>query len=231
MKKFLCQLILIGMLFDGISVACRPPLNAEPKTEYETQISTASPTNTATLSPSPTESVPTASASPEYAPYCDPDPPSIPTSTSCQFPLAEEGTLFCAKKNPYTLIFTNPGASFEAISEGFECSDAGKQAGRQVVTCTGPMASTFGVNVCDPACAIPTVQADLTECPSGYVYNETQGCCSQFFQPANQNCEVLILKTKSCVVDCSEYTKKAACDKNSIACEWNQAEKVCQLRR
>ena len=231
MKKALYPLILIGLSVLGISASCGAPLNSEPQVAVENQTSTANPTLTATLSPTPAEVTPTATATPEFAPFCDPDPVSIPTSSVCQFPLAEEGNAFCAKKNPYNLIFMNPGATYEVLTEGFECSDAGLQDGRLVVTCTGLMASTYRVVVCDPACAIPTAQADLTACPPGYVYNDSQGCCSQFLQPADQNCELLTLKTKSCVVDCSEYTKRAACDRNSVACEWNQAEKLCQLRR
>lgn len=231
MKKTLYPFILAGLLVFGINASCAAPLNVEPQEDIEKPTSTTSPTNTATLASTPTKSIPTASATPEFAPFCDPDPVSIPTSSVCQFPLAEEGNAFCAKKNPYNLIFMNLDATYEVLTEGFECSDAGLQDGRQVVTCTGLMASTYRVVVCDPACAIPTAQADLTTCPLGYVYNDSQGCCSQFFQPADQNCELLTLKTKSCVVDCSEYTKRAACDRNSVACEWNQAEKLCQLRR
>ena len=229
MKKFLYPLILIGLLL--ISAACSAPRNLETQAEIETPISTASPTNTTTPVFTPTEAIPTPIKTLEFAPICDPDPPNISTTSACQFPLAKESATFCAKKNPYNLIIMNLGTTYEAIGENFECSDAGIKNGKQLVTCTGPMVSTFGVNVCDPACAIPTVQAELTQCPQGFVFNNFQGCCSQFFQPTNQNCELLILKTKSCVVDCSVFTKKPACDKNSIACEWNGARNVCQLRR
>jgi len=229
MKKILYPFILIGLLLNGISIACGTSRNLDIQTE--TPLPTAIPTNTVTLASTPTQAIPTPTATPELAPICDPDPPKIPTDSNCQFPLAEESTTFCAKKNPYNLIIMNLGATYKPIGENFECSDAGVRDGKQLVTCTGPMVSTFGVNVCDPACAIPTLQADLTQCPQGYVFNNFQGCCSQYFQPTNQNCELLILKTKSCVVDCSVFTKQSACDKNSIACEWNGARNVCQLRR
>jgi len=231
MKRFLYPFILSCFLLNGISAACSTPLNSNTQVEIETPTSMVISTGTATVTHTPTELVPTITATPEFAPICDPDPPNTPTASACQFPLAEESTTFCAKKSPYNLIIMNLGATYEAIGENFECSDAGTKDGKQLVTCTGPMVSTFGVNVCDPACAIPTVQADLTQCPQGYVFNNIQGCCSQFFQPTNQNCELLILKTKSCVVDCSVFTKKSTCDKNFIACEWNGARNVCQLRR
>jgi hypothetical protein len=231
MNRNLYLIILIGLLLVGITAACAMPFIPTPQPETETPAPPLSPTETATLTSTPTELVETATATPEFAPFCELGTASMPTPSECRIPIAEQSSIFCTRKVPYNLIFINEGATYEVLNEGFTCSDAGMKDGRQMVTCTGPMATAFRVKVCDLACAIPTVQAEITQCPQGYVYNNQQGCCSQELQAIDQNCELLTLKTKSCVVDCSLFTKKKNCEKNSYACEWNSANKTCQLRR
>ena len=129
------------------------------------------------------------------------------------------------------MIFVNKGATYEALTKGFRCLDNGMKNGRQIVACTGNMASQFEVSVCDPACIIPTVQAETTQCPPDYNYNNLQGCCTQGFQQFQQNCVTLKLNTTSCLVDCSVYTKKSTCNKNSIACIWNEKSRICEVRK
>lgn len=231
MNKTLYPTILIGLLLIAISAACTMPFLSTSQSETEMPAPVTVPTETATPISTPTEFVAPATATPEFAPLCEPGAASVPTPSTCQLPIAEEGDAFCTKKVPYNLILLNAGATYEVLNEGFVCSDAGIINGKQALTCTGPMASPFRVKVCDPACAVPTVQAELTQCPQDYFYNNQQGCCSQELLLVDQNCELLTLETKSCVVDCSVFNKKTACEKNSYACEWNAENKVCQLRR
>jgi hypothetical protein len=144
-------------------------------------------------------------------------------------PIAVESSTFCTKKIPYNLLLLNKNAVYEVQTEGFKCADEGMKDGKRIVTCTGKMAAPFEVTVCDPTCAIPTVQADITQCPQGYYYNNLHGCCTQELQMSQTSCVTLKLKTTSCVVDCSGYTKKATCEKNSQWCVWNSG--ACETRK
>jgi hypothetical protein len=93
------------------------------------------------------------------------------------------------------------------------------------------MSSSFDLKVCDPACAIPTMQAEITQCPQDSIYDNLRGCCTQELGPVDQNCMILNPAIKSCVVNCSEIIKQSACEKNSYACEWDDNNDVCQLRQ
>jgi hypothetical protein len=231
MSKIPYLRILTGLLLVGISVACNMLFTQAPQPETETPVPTASPTETATLIPAPTEFVAPVTPTPELAPFCDPGFVANPTPSQCQLPIAEQSSVFCTNKIPYNLIFINAGSTYQVLSEGFQCSDAGMQDGRQMVTCTGPMASSFDLRVCDPGCAIPTAQAEITQCPQAYIYDNLRGCCTQELQSIDQSCVMLSLGTKSCVVNCGEFTNKTACENNSYACQWDDTNKVCQLRR
>jgi len=231
MSKTLYPRILTGLLLIGISLACNMLSTPVPKAETETPLPTASPAETVTLIPPPTETLVSFTATPEFAPFCEPDAASNPTPSQCQLPIAEQRSVFCTNKKPYNLIFINEGSTYEVLGEGFTCSDEGMKDGRQMITCTGPMATSYELRVCDPACAIPTIQAEITQCPQGNIYDNLRGCCTQELQPVAQNCTLLSLQTRSCVVNCAEFTKKAACEKNSYACEWDDNNDVCQLRR
>lgn len=231
MSKTPYPIILTGLLLIGITVACNIPFTEILQPETETPTPTVRPTETATLLRTPTEIVPSPTATPEYAPFCAPDAASIPTPAQCQLPIAEQSTVFCTNKIPYNLIFINEGATYEVLSAGFQCTDAGMKDGKKILTCTGPMSSSFELRVCDPACAVPTIQAEITQCPQAYIYDSLRGCCTQEPQPIDQNCVLLSLGTKSCVVNCNELIKKSACEKNSYACEWDETNDVCQVRQ
>jgi hypothetical protein len=232
MNKTAYARILTGLLVIVIVMACNMPSTQIPQPETETPVPAASPTETATSAPTATEFVATNTPTPEFAPFCEPDAMSnqIP---ECQLPIAEQSSVFCTNKVPYNLVLINPGSTYEVLSDGFKCSDEGMKDDKQMITCTGQMASTFEIRVCDPACAIPAVQVEITQCPQNYFYHTQLGCCAQGPQPqpVGQNCVVLSLETRSCVVDCSVYTKKTACDNHSNACKWDPTNKVCQLRK
>lgn len=186
--------------------------------------------DTATPVPSPTETAVPPTATVALAPICEPGAALVSTPASCQLPIAEQHSAFCTRKVPYNLVFMNEGATYQVLNESFRCLDEGVKDGKQRVSCTGPMSSSFQVRVCDPACAVPTVQAEVTQCAEGYIFDTVLGCCTQELQPADQGCIVLNLEVRSCVVDCGEFTKKADCEANAYACEWNGSTKTCERR-
>jgi hypothetical protein len=231
MNKTFKSIIFTGSLLIISATACNLIIS---QTSPVTPAPTANPTETATSAPTATstESVPTASATPEFAPFCQPeDAASVSPSAQCRVPIAEESSTFCTDKDPYNLILFDKGLTYEVLTKGFRCSDAGIKGDKQMVTCTGQMAADFAINVCDPACVIPTVQAAITKCQQGYNYNAQQGCCTQEIQQLNPNCVAFKFKTTSCVVRCFEFRREAKCKRNSWACEWNEKEKVCELRK
>jgi hypothetical protein len=245
MSKTLYPRILAGLLLIWGLLACNLPFTLIPQTETETplptpgptetetSIYTASPSETATLVPTATLFVLPVTEMPKFAPFCEPSSANVftPTPLQCQMPIAEQSSVFCSSKIPYNLILINAGSTFEISNEDVTCSDGGMKGGKQILTCTGPMASYFELRVCDPACAIPTFQAETTHCPQDYRYNDVLQCCEQRPQPVDQNCVVLKLQTKSCVVNCREFTDATACGHNADACKWDEENKVCQRRR
>ena len=220
MIKTWYSLILTSLLLIISTSACNLPTTP-----------TISPTETATPVITPTQSDTPVPATPAFAPFCKPDAAtSIPMSSLCRLPIAEAGSAFCVKKIPYNLIYINAGATYEVLTPGFRCSDGGMKGDRQLLSCIGPMATNFGVSVCDPACAAPTIPANITQCPQGFNYNDLQGCCTQQPKQVNQNCVTLSIESTSCVVDCHEFRKKGECNDNFYACEWDYASKVCKSR-
>jgi hypothetical protein len=227
MNKKLKTLIFASLII----MACNLQYASGSQSAPDTPFPTNKPSETAVPEIAQTESVPLASATPEFAPICDPNAASATLLAQCQVPIAKDSSAFCTKKTPYNLIFANKGSTFESLTEGFKCSDAGVKDGKQMITCTGQMASKFEVKVCDPACAVSTVQAAITQCPKDYSFDGYQGCCTQELQPAPQNCMVLKLQTTSCVVNCGEFSTKTACTKNSNACRWDEQYSVCVSRK
>jgi hypothetical protein len=135
-------------------------------------------------------------------------------------------------KVPFNLIFIDAGATYEVLSDGFECSAAGMKDNRQMLMCSGPMGTSFELKACgQQACALPTLSAEISQCPGGFLYDEPLGCCAFIPQSVEQSCIVLTLETKSCVINCGEFTKENACDHHYHACQWNDEDKVCQVRQ
>ena len=215
-------LFIIIFLSAGIISACSFP-SGQPTP-------TPSPSATSMPQPTPTETETPLPPTPEFAPVCDSSASPIPTSALCQVPIAEAGSTFCESKKPYNLIYINQGAAYDVLTNGFWCTNGGLKNGKQVLTCTGPMASDYQVSVCDPACAIPTANVKVTQCPQGFNYNDIQGCCTQEPVQFNQNCTVLNLETTRCVVNCSVFKKRNECNSNYIACEWDTHIKKCMPR-
>jgi hypothetical protein len=236
---------LTGLSLIVISIACGIPFTqvTQPETETETPTSVPTsspaetsttislPTQTATLELAATEFIPPATSTPKFAPFCEPSSASVATPIVCQVPIAEQSSSFCSKKTPYNLILINPGSTYEVLGENIECTDAGVKDNKLILTCTGPMVTAFELEVCDPACSIPIFQTGLTHCPQDYTFNEFFGCCEQKPHPIDANCVTLKLQTRSCVIECSEFTDQKTCDKNAYACVWDKVNDVCLLKK
>lgn len=229
MSNFFKSIALTGMLLSVLTTSCNLVVLTP------TPDPTASPIASSTPAASPTAAlataVPVVSPTPEYAPFCNSSSVTAAPPVQCQLPVAEESSTFCIKKDPYNLILIDKGMTYEVLTDGFKCTDGGIQDGKQLLTCTGQYSAEFALNVCDPACAVPTVQPSLTTCPQGYNYNAFQGCCTQEAQQLSPNCQAYEFRTTSCVVRCFEFQKESKCKRNSWACTWNDKDKICELRR
>jgi hypothetical protein len=223
--------ILKTIIFTGLIImACNLPyISISPETGTATLAPTAYPTETVTPIITPTESIPTASATPELAPFCEPDLATV--SPACHVPLAEEISTYCQDKSPYNTLLINPGSNFKVLTNNFNCTDGGMKGDRKMIVCTGPMAMTFEIIVCDASCIIPTVEAKAVQCPQDYHYNNLQGCCTKASPQDNESCKTLKFKTTSCVVNCGENKTDGSCRRNSNACEWDAKGGVCVRRK
>lgn len=245
MRKFIYPRLMAGLLLIGSLASCNLPLTQIPQTETNTPASTISPAETDTPTPiasflGTSTSTPLASdftvlntSTPKFAPFCQPSSAVVftPTPFQCQLPIAEQSSLYCSNKAPYNLILINIGSTYEVSNENITCSDGGRKDGQQILICTGPMALPFDLEVCDPSCALPRFNPGTTHCPENYTFNESRGCCGQGQQPVDQNCVVLKLETRSCVINCAVYTDQTTCDKNAYACTWDAEFKMCQRRK
>lgn len=230
MNKIPRSIVFAGLLLIFTTTACdlpssRPTAVSPEPTAGAAQTEVLPPTATSTAA------LPVASPTSEFAPFCQSDTLTASPLSQCEIPVVEESSTFCSEKRPYNLILFDKGLTFEVLTEGFFCSDAGIKGDKQRVTCTGQMAANFAVNVCNPACLIPTVEAAVRQCPQGYNYNDLQGCCTQEPKQLTPNCTAFTFKTTTCIVDCSQYKKETQCNKNSYACQWNSQGDVCELRR
>lgn len=229
MRKLFKSIALAGLLLSMLTASCNlVALTPLPET---TPTTAASFTPTRAV-PTATVEVPTASATPEFAPFCAADSSaSAAPIAQCQLPVAEESSTFCIKKDAYNLILIDEGATYEVLTEGFRCTDAGMKDDKQMITCTGKFVADFAVNVCNPDCVVPTVEAAVTACPSDYNYDAFQGCCTQNAQQLAPNCQAYNFKTTSCVVRCFQFKKARDCKDNSWTCDWNEKYKICEPRR
>jgi hypothetical protein len=170
----------------------------------------------------------TASATPQPAPFCGED---TERQSQCHYPVAGQSSAFCADKSPYNLIFLNDGGTYQLLHEHVQCSEAGIIDGQRMITCTGPMAYYFELQVCDSACSALRLETDDPRCPRGYRYNSLQGCCTNETQEVDGGCVVLKLRTRSCAIDCGQFTSPISCTDYGYACRWNDVDSSCQLRK
>jgi hypothetical protein len=251
MKKTLYPIVPISLFLVGMIVACYLPTVTVQwsKTETPTPTSTASPTETSTPVPTATSTFtpvpatetliptatgisafipPTSTATPQFAPFCESD---TARQSQCQFPIAKQSSAFCEDKSPYNLIVLNDRATYQLLHEHIQCSEAGVINGQRMISCTGPMAYYFELQVCDSACSSLKIETGSLRCPVGYDYNNLQGCCTKETQEVNGGCVVLKLRTKSCAIDCGQFTSSKTCTDYGYACRWNYENSTCQLRK
>ena len=242
MRNPLYRKILTGFLLIGIGMACRvftqiakpgteAPVSTASSLQTKTLTPTTSTTKTATLVPAATEFIALATSTPKFAPFCELSSASIITPTPCQMPIAEQSSAFCSSKVPYNLVLINEGSTYETLTENFRCSDGGMKDDKQILTCTGPMSSPFELRVCDPACAAPKFQTEITHCPEDFIFDELQGCCTKNPQLTDQSCVLLKLQTQRCVTGCTELINQSDCEENFYVCEWDYENKVCLNRK
>ena len=243
MKRTRYPIVLMGLFFVGIILACNFLSVPVKYSQAEIPTATVSPTETNTVTPAhPTATktlYPTATgivalapvnATPTYAPFCE---SGAVAQFQCQYPIAEQSSSFCEYKSPYNLIALNDGATYELLHEHVQCSEAGIINGQRMVICTGPLAYYFELRVCDSACSALNIETDLSRCPFGYNYNNLQGCCTKETQAVDQGCVVLKLDTRSCEFDCGQFTSSSSCSKYGYYCRWDISgtNGVCQLKK
>ena len=73
-----------------------------------------------------------ASPTPEFAPFCETGAQTASPLSQCQVPIVEESSTFCSDKAPYNLILMDEGLTYEVLTEGFVCSDAGMKNDKQI---------------------------------------------------------------------------------------------------
>jgi hypothetical protein len=249
MKKSLYPILLISLVIVGMILACNLPTVTVQwsETETPTPTLTATPTNTSTPVPTATSTLtpipPTkkpfstatgggtlmrATATPQIAPFCEDE---AVIQSRCQYPIANQSSTFCIKKSPYNLIALNERATYQLLNDYVQCEEAGIVDGQRMITCTGPMAYYFELEVCDSFCSSLSIETGSTKCPLGYNYNNLQDCCTQETQEVNQGCTVLKLRTQSCTIDCNQFTSRSSCEDYGYACRWNDEDNECYLRR
>jgi hypothetical protein len=249
MKKTLFPIVPISLFIVGMILACNLPTVTVQWSGTETptltltttltNTSTPAPTATSTLTPVPPTKTffPTATrvstlmratATPNFAPFCEAE---ASIQSQCQYPIANQSSTFCIKKSPYTLIALNDRATYKLLNDYVQCEEAGVIDGQRMITCTGPMAYYFELQVCDSACSSLTIETGSTKCPLGYNYNNLRNCCTQETQEVSQGCTVLKLRTQSCTIDCDQFTSRSTCEDYGYACRWNNTNYSCQLRK
>jgi hypothetical protein len=250
-KKTIYPTTLISMFLVGAILACNlltPPVKhsnavVPTPTVSPTETSTPVPTATGTATPVPPTATktlfptatgisafipPTATATPQFAPFCEAD---TARQSQCQYPIAEQSSAYCEDKSPYNLIALNDRATYQLLHEHVQCSEAGVINGQRMIFCTGPMAYYFELRICDSACSALSTEIGSLRCPLGYNYNNLQDCCTQETQEVIGGCVVLKLRTKSCSIDCGQFTNSTTCTNYGYACRWNYEYSICQLRK
>ncbi len=216
MKSFSLRLMSLLGLWLLTSLSCSSGFAVQ-----ATSTSTSIPaSDTPTLVPVPTDTTtPTIVA---QAPFCVWDATPTPGSSQCTLPSGTQRDQFCVSKVPYTLIAIPAGDTYQVLTPGITCSDAGIKNNFQLLTCTGLASYTFAVKVCNADCALLPVTATAQPtgaCPNGYDYLSDQQCC-QAAQNDQNGCLTLKFDTGVCgQLDCSQYANMSSCTSHKT-CKW-----------
>ncbi len=218
MRSCFCRCLPAGFLLILLWSACAPLTPAGTPTA-----TLAAPSETPRTFP--TESATSTTA--KQALFCVWDMTPTPDASQCRLPSGEARSQFCSKKVPYTLVVLSVGDTYQVLSPGILCTDAGVKNGSQLLTCTGAQ-STFAMRVCNPACA-PGPSTPATQspglCPPGFNYLAERGCCqAAATDPAG--CVTLKFDIGACGgVKCSKIKNSPACGAAS-GCMWVAASGV-----
>ncbi len=119
-----------------------------------------------------------------FPPYCQSTPylpvSELPTPATpqCWTPTVQRIGPSCKGKSPSHTILLPRGSMYRVRSEGFTCTDT--LVGNQIqVTCTGPEGSSGTLQVCNPACEVPTTPpwSGVPVCDPGYIYDPASRQC------------------------------------------------------
>lgn len=206
MRSSLFCRLFAGFLFILLWSACAPLTPASALTA-----TFAAPSETPTLLPFPTESATPTTV--KQALFCVWDITPTPGASQCTLPTGEARSQFCSRKVPYTLVALPAENTYQLLSPGIVCTDAGVKNGSQLLTCTGPQ-STFAMRVCNPACALDLSTATPAAaglCPAGFNYLADRNCC-QAASVDQAGCITLKFDIGTCGgVACPKIKGSAAC--------------------
>ena len=118
---------------------------------------------------------------PAYAPMCQTSsyvPSAVVSSGECQVPEVSVGASYCEFNRPFTSVDLAPGATFEVLTDGYQCTEAVID-GQRRLTCAGPDGTTGEVTVCNSACSsLPDATGATQVCDPGYELDPATGTCS-----------------------------------------------------
>jgi hypothetical protein len=104
-------------------------------------------------------------------------PSAVVSSGECQVPDVNVGASYCEFNRPFTTVDLAPGAVFEVLTDGYQCSEAVID-GQRRLTCSGPDNTTGEVAVCNSACSnLPDVTGATQVCDPGYGLDTNSGSC------------------------------------------------------
>ncbi len=178
------------------------------------------PTETATSTLIPTETATATAVTQAF--FCVYSSTPTPQTPLCNLPSGQERDEFCAYQAPYTLIAIPTEDSYQVLTSGITCSDAGQKNNYQLLTCTGPQGYSFAFQICNSACIVPTATtapAPPGLCPAGFNYAAQNNCCEAV--PSNQNgCTTAKFNLRVCgPANCYKIKNAGTCN-STYGCKW-----------
>jgi len=147
-----------------------------------------------TLAPAPTAEPPPAPAEPQYAPFCQAAP------ASCEAPTVEmRDNKYCEKKQLYAIMVVPAGTTYKSLDPGLTCIDQVRGDGTINITCKPEKELwSYELEVCNSACAAPSLVTGTGQCPDGYGFDTTNQCCAAQTSPEGTGCTVYRVDVGAC---------------------------------
>jgi formylglycine-generating enzyme required for sulfatase activity len=115
-----------------------------------------------------------------FAPYCQSAsyfPVGGTQNAACSLPDVQVRGNYCQGNISYATANIPQGATYQAKSKDFSCTDAVVN-GQRVLTCTGPLNSSTNVTVCNPVCnGTTTSTSSSSVCDPGYNLDTASNAC------------------------------------------------------